>query len=55
MGISNRSKKEPIPQGIGSFLYSENHSPGEWFRRSLLAMMKKREEQMPLYFAQVSG
>ena len=27
MGISKRHKKGPIPQGIGPFLYSENHSP----------------------------
>ena len=25
----------------GAFLYAENHSLGEWFKRSLLAMMEK--------------
>ena len=27
------------PMGWGVFLYNENHSLGEWFKRSLMAMM----------------
>ena len=36
-------------------MHSENHSLGEWFKRSLAAAMKKREEQIGLHFAGVSG
>ena len=41
-------KTEKIPGfAAGDFLlYSENHSLGEWFQRSLVAMMK--EEKLPL-------
>jgi len=27
----------------GTFLSTENHSLGEWFKRSLLAIMKKKK------------
>ena len=37
------------PEGfLGGFLYEENHSLGEWFKRSLVAIMKK-EKLLLLY------
>ena len=31
---------------FAAFLYTENHSLGEWFKKSLMVMMKK--EKLPL-------
>ena len=35
-------KKDRVLQNT-VFLYSENHSLGEWFQRSLVAMMKTKK------------